>query len=499
MNDIVDNENSFLREQTLLVSRQAIFLLCGLFIETIIKYGYNILLGHTLGAEILGRYFLGLTVVTFIATLGCFGVDGGIIRYVSQYLGRNETNKAKAIFYNGLKFAVSVGIGLAILFFTLDKIGFLSRLPVLKEIRVFYGAIPFLIVFSVIISLFQGYKKIQYQVYTQSLIRPLLNLIIFLFLLRMGCQLSAAIWSFVMAVILADFAALFFLKRGFGIFSGEADWGYDRKGFMHQSFWIWVILIANLMMRWSDTVALSIFRNYHEVGIYGVAVRVSAVFELFFTPIALIFGPVVSHLYDQGKNDEIEKLLKTVSRWLFSIILPLFALIAFNARAIMGVFGPEFKDGSSILIILSCIFLLTSFTGAFNVSLLTMTGKVRLFSFNILFFAALNIILNLIFVPAYGMFAAASISLACFLLLSLLTILQVHRLYRIHPYSLDLLRPLLALAASGAAVYLIAGIPAVNAAVKSVIFIALYFITLGCRPEDKLVFNMVKERLLKNK
>ena len=80
----------------------------------------------------------------------------------------------------------------------------------------------------------------------------------------------------------------------------------------------------------------------------------------------------------------------------------------------MGIFGNSFKSGAFILVILALGQFINVITGSVGY-LLMMSGNERLLRNNIIFIAVLNLTLNLLLIPKYGILGAAistSVSLA---------------------------------------------------------------------------------------
>ena len=78
---------------------------------------------------------------------------------------------------------------------------------------------------------------------------------------------------------------------------------------------------------------------------------------------------------------------------------------------LLGLFGEEFKVGVTAFIFLSCGRLISSFSGSVG-NILQMTGNQNIYAIILLIGAILNVVLNLILIPLYGINGAAIASMS---------------------------------------------------------------------------------------
>jgi O-antigen/teichoic acid export membrane protein len=107
---------------------------------------------------------------------------------------------------------------------------------------------------------------------------------------------------------------------------------------------------------------------------------------------------------------------------------PLFLLILCNSRDILGILGQRFTAAALALSILSFGHLLKVCMGTAAV-LLVLGGRQRLEAANAAIAAALNIILNYILIPRFGLVGAATSTCTSLVVLSGLRLLQVSRAF----------------------------------------------------------------------
>ncbi len=479
--------------------------MAGLLVENIIKYGFTIMLGRSLGAGVLGIFFIGVAVVTFTTTISKFGIDAGILRYVSMHNSKGDQAKGVGAFFQSVKitFFISILVSALLIFFAGRIAGMVSRDPeTAGVIRCLCLTIPVSTFIFMAVAYFQANLKMKYQVYVISVIQPVLNVLIFICLLFIMPRLWAAVWSYTLSCLFAALAAIYFLKNIFGIFNQRPDYNYERKGLMVQSTWVFLILVLGFFIRGADTFILGHFRSAAEVGVYNVAMRGAVICGLLSTTFISIFSPAVSRLHAQNNKTELSVLFKTINRWILSLTLPPFVLFMVYPSQILAIFGKEFISGASAFMILSISFLLVSISDTVAYSLLAMTGNIKLSFYNNLAGAVTAVLLNIILIPRFGIAGAAAANLASFTLMGALTLTEVYFLFNTHPYSFDLLKPVLA----GLAAYVIlAGLKNYTNlfawyAVPLHICLALlvYMLIVGLHKKDRQVLAALKNDLAFN-
>ena len=103
----------------------------------------------------------------------------------------------------------------------------------------------------------------------------------------------------------------------------------------------------------TDILALGIFRDHSEVGIYRVAMQIALLVIFGLKTVNAIQGPHVAHLYATGDMKKLQKMITKSSQAvaLFALVSVILILL-FGKFFIEIAFGPEFKDAYVPLVIL---------------------------------------------------------------------------------------------------------------------------------------------------
>ncbi|NET91585.1 MAG: oligosaccharide flippase family protein, partial [Kamptonema sp. SIO1D9] len=170
-----------------------------------------------------------------------------------------------------------------------------------------------------------------------------------------------------------------------------------------------MLLIGSLYIvnNQTDTVMLGAMKDSEAVGIYTVANRGASLITFVLVAFNTSLAPTFASLYAQGDKRRLQRVVTKGCRMVLLAALPIaFALIAFGYWFLL-LFGAEFVQGQTALTILSFGQLANAATGSVAL-LLIMTGHERDTAIGISASALLNIILNAILIPQWGVEGAAT-------------------------------------------------------------------------------------------
>ena len=192
-----------------------------------------------------------------------------------------------------------------------------------------------------------------------------------------------------------------------------------------------MLLISSLalIMKWTDTIMLGIFTTEKDVGIYNVAVKISTLTAITLAAINSIAAPKFAEFW--GKKD-IKNLKRTVhqtTKLIFFSSIPILILIWIFPSYFLKIFGEEFIIGKNALLILSIGQFVNAISGSV-VILLNMTGKQVVAQNIVLIGTILNIILNALLIPIYGINGAAIASMISVSFINLSSVFYIKKEFR---------------------------------------------------------------------
>ena len=163
---------------------------------------------------------------------------------------------------------------------------------------------------------------------------------------------------------------------------------------------------AHVINSYCDSVMLGTFRGSAEVGLYTVATSGAFLVVLVLAGVNTSISPIVAALYSKNNIEKLQEVVKNSTRWTFLSGLIVGILLLIFGYWFLLVFGIEFTQAKPALNILVIGNISMSCMGTVAV-VLVMTGKERIAMKGFGMGAALNILLNALFIPQWGMEGAA--------------------------------------------------------------------------------------------
>jgi O-antigen/teichoic acid export membrane protein len=445
---------------------------------------YAVFLARVLGAHDLGIYFLGLGIVFFLGVVGNLGLNSATVRYTALYNARNDLQRLKGITIAAPSLSLLIGAALTmIVFFFADVAAArIFHKPELGNIlKILSLSLPFECSMRVLLATTQGLKLMTYTAFTENVLwvgaRFGFTLIL---VLGFDMGVKGTAWAYILSSVVCAGAAFYFATRHIPLFSKAVSSIFEYKEIMKFSIpMAFSETVYNLMAQ-ADVLMLGFFATAANIGIYSVALRIVVMAQIVFNIFMPVFNPFISELYDRKKLDRLAALLKAITRWNVIASFPIFMSILCFPALFLGIFGEGFLEASSCLVILAVARIFTAPSILPN-SMLSMAGRPDLQLVNNAGMLVLTIILNFILIPAYGITGAAAATGTCLVVVSAVRIIEVYRLMGIHPFTRDLVKPVI----GGMAAFM------VSYGMQLAIGSTLYFVNIGILTAFYVIYGFI--------
>lgn len=466
--------------------------------------GIGRLIGYATAAAIakmhgkaqLGFYALGIVVLQVANILSQFGMDNGVVRYVAHYRAEGDTARVRGTILQaiGVTFGLSVVLSGAVFFGAGFLADWVFDKPFLETMfRAFAVALPFFTLMSITLWATQGFQTVKYATLVRDIVRPLANLIFVFIFYLLGEQILGAVVAYIASMALGAGLALYYLKKVFPkLLDRETKALYESRALFSVSGPMIIANFTQYINLWTALIVLGIFASAGEVGIYDVASRTATLSALVLISFGGIFSPMISSLHQQGLMSDLGYLYKDVSRWTFTGALVFFLITALLAKDIMAFFGEDFVVGWPVIVIVAAAQLFNSSVGP-TARVLAMTGRQRMVMTATISSAVVAVAANLLLVPAFGIFGAATATAAALVVSNTLSLFFVRRFLGFWPYEKGYAKPLAAGLVACLTVYLLRlalpgydGLPALG--LFTPLFLVAFVATLtalGLSPSDR--------------
>ena len=429
------------------IAKEATISIVGMGFGDGARYLFTAILARFAGVEFLGIYSLASSVTRIGEVFGRAGLHSGVMRFVSRLDKETEIETVRQRILSGLKLGLLFGIVIMILQIALaDWLAFelFNGSDLLKTVLIISAvSLPFATIMAISAFATQGYKLLKYKVMVLNIIRPAIMLVCVLVSISFFTIDAAVKYPLLISAVFSSFAAIIFLNKLTNIKISQIFSGVIDKELLRFSYPLMFVTILGTLMHWMDILMLGYFTDTTTVGLYHPAARTAGLLRTVLLAFMGIFAPMMSDYHRQGDVGEMGKLYKLIVRWIVSLSLPLAIIIIIYSKKIMLLFGVEYLSASNVLMVLTtAAFIQTLFGGGGQT--LTMTGFTKVNLFNSIIVVLINITLNLLWIPQYGIIGAAYATLISMALLGLLRIVEVNHLIKITPFSLKLMKPIIA-------------------------------------------------------
>lgn len=358
----------------------------------------NIWIARYLGVEQFGILSFVIAFVGLFLTFSTLGLDGIIIRELVTHEHKRDEFLGTAF---GLKligaFIVLVLLAIAVKF-TSNDIYTNTLIFIIASAMIFQS-------FNVIDFYFQSIVLSKYVVFAK-IISLLTSTLIRVFLLMIQAPLVAFAWVILVeSIVLAFVLIMYYFSQGLSIFSWQSNFQLAKKLLKDSWPLIFSGLVVAIYMKIDQIMIKEILGN-EATGQYSAAVMLSEAW--YFIPIVVsssLFPAIIkakkSNLYEYHKK--LQSLFDVMA-WI--AILVAISTTFFSEWIIELFYGVQYKDAGSVLMIhiWSGIFV---YIGVVS-SKWFLAENLQLYSFyRTLAGAILNIFLNYILIPTYGIEGAA--------------------------------------------------------------------------------------------
>lgn len=404
-----------------------------------------IVLARVLGAQQYGLYNLALTTATFAASFAVLGGDIGLVRFIAVMMSRRDAPSLAAVMKLGVRvpLALSLGVGsvqfLAASPLALEVFGDASLVPLLQWAGVL---IPFLVWNKLGEAVLRGFHRLGLAVLINSFAQPLLRFGFVLLVVLFWANALGGLTTYLFSVVAA--AALFWLvTKTYLVYryaSPRPQLAGELIGF---SLPVYLADVADNLGASAQTFLLGAWSAIMGVGIFAIAGQLAIIGRFFHGSLVMATMPVISEFYDRGAHEDLSRLFRATSKWSFALNLPLFLVLVLYPAQLLSAFGASFGQGAAALQILALSTLIETGTGIGG-ALLTMTGHTRLNLWNTLGTTLLQVGLGVLWIPTRGLVGAALAVFASTLVVNVLRLTQSYWLFRLLPYDVEFVKPLIA-------------------------------------------------------
>lgn len=402
----------------------------------------TLVLARVFGAGTFGAYSVAVAIISVVSLVLSFGLDQVLMRQIAQegpdHLSATpRTRDLVAVVTRLTAPLVVVTSVTATLFLWVSSSGGAYRLPMIAA----FATLTFLVARKFAEAFALGMRRTVLSFAGTSIVFPIVmvaaSLLVDAGMLEANPVTLAAIY--VLATVTSSLTVCFAVSRQSARLRAARDdvtTGRPLRARLRAlaSTGLNLTLISTgfTLATHADVLLLALLGTPTEAALARVASRLAELVTIVNMLILFQFKPVLARLHASGQIDDLRAVAHRISRTMaISGILAFLTLTVMSGPA-LALFGREFQDAEVALRLYALGALFTMLTGASS-TLLAMTNLESVAGRLLWLGLALNVILDLILIPFYGVSGAAFATVAAQGVVGLLTVLACRKLLTIDP------------------------------------------------------------------
>ena len=409
--------------------RNAIFIFLIRVFSAALVYASQVLLARWMGAFEFGIFAYVWVWVIVLGSLTPLGFNTAILRFIPDLTEKKEFGFLRGVIVRSRMIVAGVGLavtiaGTGIVFLLRDYLDNYYVLPLVFGLV----CVPLYALAELNEGVARNYGWSDIAFLPVYILRPMLVLLAMGGITLMGntpCGLSA-----LLASILASFFVLvlqtIMLVRRLNTTIPQAAPQYRSKEWLMISLPILLVEGFYMLLAHIDTLMLQLFAPPEQVGIYFASAKTTGLIGFIYFAVTAVSAHKLAALHAKGEKQQFNALVKQIIHWIFWPSLAASLGIYLLGEPILWLYGPAFTAGYPVMLILLAGMLIRAATGPVEF-MLNMTEHQVSTAWVLGITIGINLALNSMLIPAYGMLGAASGTVASIAFSSLMLYLLVRR------------------------------------------------------------------------
>ncbi len=373
-----------------------------------LTFGLQLLFTRELGVSEYGTYSYLVSWMSVGLILAKGGFDTALLRFVPAYSVKQLPDRVRDVIQTAVRQAGILGtlatIPICAGAWLIARTGGASfaAAVLITGLLIPIGACAELIAAGV-----RGLGQIARSLIGDMLVRPIVSGLVLAIAVAAGVVAGAtqALGAYLVGTIASLFVSRHFLLRTLSWSSAGA--AARLRGFWARSAALVMTANGFLILLYSlDVLMLGALDSVAASGLYNVASKLAVLVIFIMNAGQSVAGPMMARAYVNGRKAELQRVVSLFTLLSLLAALPIAAILAVGAPWLLRAFGPEFPQAADALFVLLGMQCVNVATGPVGL-LLAMTGRQAVLAWLLLAAVIVNVILNVVLIPRFGLMGAA--------------------------------------------------------------------------------------------
>jgi O-antigen/teichoic acid export membrane protein len=423
--------------------------LVGAVVSAMCGIALVIVVARTADKDTAGIFFAATSLFLIVLAVVELGTDSGLVRLIPLKLAHGLKSDLQAVVRAALApVLLCSALGAALLWIFAagldDLVGGASDsgrfADVIRALAVF---VPIAAAYDTVLAATRGFGSMRPTVLVENIGRVSIQVVAVAVVQLIGVEVVVLAVAWSLPYLAGLGIGIWWLLR-LGRRRGVRMTGGGRSPEVSWEFWSFTgprsfARIAQVALKRADIVMVAALASPAEAAVYTAATRFIVVGLLGVRAIQQVLGPQLSGLFARGDRDGVRSVFHLSTTWSVMLAWPLYLGCATLAPVVLALFGHGYGSGNTVVVILALAMLVGIGTGPVDVILL-MSGRSWLSLANNMLAVVLDVGLNLVLIPRFGIIGAAVSWSVAIVASNLVALAQVSRYLRLLPGNQDTVR-----------------------------------------------------------
>lgn len=372
-------------------------------------FGITFFLTNNFEASLVGKYDFTRSVLLIVGGLTVLGMNQSIVYYGGYLKAKNELNNLRLVYFKMLSIILVFSVLLAVLYSIIPNQVIDLLIADQETTRLLFKVVLSLGFFAVMMLNFDTLRSLG-QIKTSEVFKNIIRYIpfglgaIYIYSVNLSFYLvEVFLLNFVFLAIVSSVYVIFQLQK---LEAPNQALSISRKAIIKRSYPMAISFIAYILLQSTDIIILSRLKGFELTAYYAVAVKIATGLSLVLLAVNTVIAPQIAQFYEEQKLARINQIISKSTRLIFLLTLPVVIVLVFFGTYVLGLFGENYSQSYWALNILLFGQIVNAFFGPVG-TYMNMTGKQNTQQLILISAVLINIVLNFMLIPIYGMEGAA--------------------------------------------------------------------------------------------